>query len=74
MVGAVEDGMLRRSLVVLGLLVTGCAHVPAYDRGVLAHPTMATTDLAGSGESHVRAIQEGASGGTLGAGGGCGCN
>jgi hypothetical protein len=52
----------------------GCASVAAYDRERLAHPTMSTADLVGAGEEHVRAIQEGATGGSLGAGGGCGCN
>jgi hypothetical protein len=52
----------------------GCAHVPAYERAQLAHPTMTTSDLTRSAEDHVRAIQEGATGGGFSAGGGCGCN
>lgn len=56
------------------VLATGCARVAPYDRGRLAHPTMTTSDLAGAGESHVRAVQEGAAGGGFEAGGGCGCN
>jgi hypothetical protein len=55
-------------------LATGCAGVAPYERGRLAHPTMTTSDLAGAGESHVRAVQEGAAGGGFEAGGGCGCN
>jgi len=55
------------------LLVPACAHVPAYDRGHLAHPTMSTSDLDGPGEEHVRAVQEGATGGGSSVGGGCGC-
>jgi hypothetical protein len=59
----------------LGLVsLTGCAHVEAYDRSKLAHPTMTTTDISGPGEEHVRAVQEGATGGSIGVGGGCGCN
>jgi hypothetical protein len=59
-----------------GLLVgmTGCAHVAAYERGTLAHPTMTADDTATEIQSHVRAISEGASGGLSGGGGGCGCN
>jgi hypothetical protein len=56
------------------LTLTACAHVPAYERGALAHPTMTTADVAPSSETHVRAVQEGATGGGLEAGGGCGCN
>ncbi|MFO0578823.1 MAG: DUF4266 domain-containing protein [Polyangia bacterium] len=59
-----------------GLLVSasGCTRVRPYQRGVLAHPTMLLTSPAGAAESHVYAIQEGASGGGSGAEGGCGCN
>lgn len=61
----------------IGLILwslTGCARVPPYQRGALAHPTMLLVGLAGPAESHVYAIQEGASGGGSGAEGGCGCN
>jgi hypothetical protein len=61
-------------VLVLSLLASGCAGVAAYDRGQLAHPTMTTSDLAGPGEEHMRAVQEGAMGGGFEAGGGCGCN
>jgi len=72
-------GRLGRSLaamIVLGALgaVTGCAEVKPYERAKLAHPTMAAGDLAGMGESHLRAISEGAIGGSGGTGSGCGCN
>ncbi|MEO6576504.1 MAG: DUF4266 domain-containing protein [Polyangiaceae bacterium] len=56
------------------LAISGCASVPAYDRAKLAHPTMTPGDLAGPGEEHMRAVQEGATGGSFEAGGGCGCN
>ncbi len=56
------------------LLVSGCTHVAPYERGKLAQPTMTTSDLAGPGEEHTRAIQEGATGGSFALGGGCGCN
>lgn len=60
--------------ICLVFFASGCAQVPAYQRGKLAHPTMLLTDFAGPGESHVYAIQEGAAGGGSGAEGGCGCN
>ncbi len=53
---------------------TGCANVAPYERGKLAHPTMTAASLAGAGESHLRAISEGAIGGSGGTGSGCGCN
>ena len=53
---------------------TGCTTVAPYERAKLAHPTMAANDLAGPGEQHLRAITEGAIGGSAGAGSGCGCN
>src|SRR5580658_5000651 len=64
------------SLFVLSLLVaqTACTHVAPYERAKIAHPTMTAGELAGAGESHVRAVLEGARGGTVGAESGCGCN
>lgn len=53
---------------------TGCGTVQPYERGKLAHPTMTAGDMAGFGESHLRAISEGATGGSGGTGSGCGCN
>lgn len=60
-------------VVALGA-ATGCSTVAPYERGKLAHPTMAASDLTGFGESHLRAISEGATGGSGGTGSGCGCN
>jgi hypothetical protein len=51
-----------------------CAHVTAYERGDLAHPTMTTSDIVSPSEEHARSVQEGAVGGGGSAGGGCGCN
>jgi hypothetical protein len=73
------SGMIRSSFAIaaaslLFLSLASCARVAPYERGKLAHPTMVTADVAGPAESHVRAIHEGAAGGVLGAGGGCGCN
>jgi hypothetical protein len=53
---------------------TGCAHVAPYERAKIAHPTMTAGDLVGTGESHLRSVLEGATGGSLGAESGCGCN
>ncbi len=70
--------MKLRALAPAGLLValasSGCAHVAPYERELLAHSTMTTADLARPSEEHVRAVQEGAIGGGMSAGGGCGCN
>jgi hypothetical protein len=53
----------------------GCVKVAPYERGMLAHPTMAAEDSMTSPiAEHVHAVSEGASGGLGGAGGGCGCN
>ena len=70
----------RATYVTIFVLATGlfggagCAPVAPYERGKLAHPTMTAGDLAGFGESHLRAITEGAIGGSGGTGSGCGCN
>lgn len=73
-----QSSILRALLVlasfVAALGATGCAHVPAFDRALLAHPTMTSGMLAGPGETHLWAIHEGAVGGTVGAESGCGCN
>ena len=53
---------------------SGCTAVAPYERGKLAHPTMTAVDLASEGAMHLRAINEGATGGSAGAGSGCGCN
>lgn len=73
------SSLLGRSLLGLVALValataTGCTTVAPYERGKLAHPTMISSDMTGFVESHVRAIHEGASGGSGGTGSGCGCN
>ncbi|MEZ4222762.1 MAG: DUF4266 domain-containing protein [Polyangiaceae bacterium] len=68
----------RLLVVVLFVAVTGllggCAQVQAYERGHLAHPTMAAEAFESPAQDHVLAVQEGAMGGTLGAASGCGCN
>jgi hypothetical protein len=68
-------GYLMLAVATIGLFAsTGCATVQPYERAKLAHPTMSAADLAGPGEEHLRAVQEGAIGGSAGAGSGCGCN
>ena len=61
-------------LSALAFATTGCAHVAPYERAKIAHPTMTAGDMAGAGESHLRAVLEGATGGSIGAESGCGCN
>jgi hypothetical protein len=62
--------------VLLGAAIAsvGCAQVMPYERAKLAHPTITAVDLVGPGVMHLRAIDEGATGGSAGAGSGCGCN
>jgi hypothetical protein len=60
--------------IVAMLTLSSCARVAPYERGKLAHPTMKVDDMTGPGEEHVRSVQEGATGGSFAAGGGCGCN
>ena len=65
---------LAITLACLALASTACSHVAPYERAKIAHPTMSPAELAGTGESHVRAVLEGATGGSIGAESGCGCN
>ena len=60
--------------VVLLVFAAGCTHVAPYQRGRLAHPTMASTEDTGPAQAHVHAVHEGAVGGGFGAESGCGCN
>lgn len=65
------------ALLSVGVLIAGslgCAQVMPYERAKLAHPTMTAVDLVGPGVMHLRALAEGATGGSAGAGSGCGCN
>jgi len=68
-----------RALALVAMLTalgaaTGCANVAPYERGKLAHPTMVAGEMGGAGAAHLRAISEGAVGGSGGTGSGCGCN
>jgi hypothetical protein len=60
--------------VCLGMAFSGCAHVPAYERERLIHPTMRLEDMATPGEAHLHAVHEGALGGSVGSSSKCGCN
>jgi hypothetical protein len=61
-------------LLPFALLLAACTHVAPYERGRLAHPTMAADTLEGPAEAHVYAVHEGAEGGGSLAESGCGCN
>jgi hypothetical protein len=68
---------MRATLIVVGLislLSSACTHVAPYERGALAHPTMAAAALDGPAAGHVHAVHEGATGGGSVAESGCGCN
>jgi hypothetical protein len=60
--------------IALAVASAACAEVAAYDRGRLAHPTMAPEDGASLSRQHVHALHEGAAGGELLTSSGCGCN
>jgi hypothetical protein len=66
---------VRRLLATsLFVALAGCSHVAPYQRGHLAHPTMAPTPEDELAADHVHAIHEGAAGGGALVGSGCGCN
>jgi hypothetical protein len=72
-----EHRPMRASLlpVLVALaFAAGCAHVPAYDRGRLAHPTMLPEYSQSAGRAHMQVVQEGATGGDANPASGCGCN
>lgn len=73
---AVGRETVRVTLVILGLgMLSGCAHVRAYEREHLADPIMALDsehDAEGREQRWLEA-REGSSGGAGGAGGGCAC-
>jgi Domain of unknown function (DUF4266) len=54
--------------------LVGCTPVAAYERGRLAHPTMQPDYAQSPARNHLRELQEGAGGGSLGVASGCGCN
>ena len=62
-------------LTALGL-TTGCTQVQPWERGYLAKQEMAwdSDPLEGALNDHIFFSKEGSSGGSMAAGGGCGCN
>jgi hypothetical protein len=71
--------MKVRSLQLFALLVlvscsAACSHVRPWERGKLAHPTMAAGGFAGPAEEHANSVREGATGGGAAGESGCGCN
>lgn len=63
--------------VVAALVGAGCAHVAPYEREALSARTMDTADAEryeNSFQAHVHDSREGATGGSMSTGGGCGCN
>jgi hypothetical protein len=65
---------MRTSILLALAGAIACAEVAPYDRGRLAHPTMAVDDGAAPARDHVHALHEGAAGGDLSPASGCGCN
>ncbi len=67
------------NLLLVILLSSGCAKkawVKPYEREILAKPIMlfSRDSFADIYMDHVHEVREGAQGGGVGAGGGCGCN
>lgn len=62
------------ALMALSAIAAGCAPVAPYQRGRLADPSMAPGFAESAANDHVQAVQEGAVGGKVGVGSGCGCN
>jgi predicted short-subunit dehydrogenase-like oxidoreductase (DUF2520 family) len=73
-----KSRVMRTSMVarfsMAALALVGCSPVAAYERGRLAHPTMQPDYVQSRSREHVRELQEGAGGGSLGVASGCGCN
>jgi Domain of unknown function (DUF4266) len=64
----------RLAPVFIVAVLTGCVHVAPYERGAIARPDMAASDIDGPAERHAISIHEGASRGGVVAESGCGCN
>ena len=69
-----NSGKTVMTIVVILVCACGCARVRAYERGRLAHPTMAPSYSHSPGRAHAQAIHEGAMGGSSIPSSGCGCN
>lgn len=70
------NSVLKMSVALLMLALTGCASVQPWQRGDLARPGMAfeSDPLLTTYRQHVSVSKEAASGDTTLGGGGCGCN
>jgi hypothetical protein len=53
---------------------SGCSHVAAYQRGIIARPDMTTSDLSGRAVQHATEVHEGAARSGAVSEAGCGCN
>lgn len=69
-----DVGVRIAAWIFVAAACAGCAEVAPYQRGRLAHPTMAPGNADSLARAHVYSVQEGAVGGTPGASSGCGCN
>lgn len=68
---------LAHFVATAALALTGCAHVAPYERENLAARTMDVGEserYESSFNAHVHDSREGATGGSMSTGGGCGCN
>lgn len=62
-------------LLALAAGLSGCATVQPWERDLLSHPCMQVSPRLGDAfRGHLIPIREGATAGTTGVGGGCGCN
>ena len=63
-------------VLVLAVLLAGCAHVHPWDRETLAAPGMQAPPFAPIARetAHVVSVREASRGGSGAVGGGCGCN
>lgn len=66
---------MRILFLLVLLLFSGCAFVPQKDREYLSDPILQLQDNSTESKSdaHNQPRREGSSGGSAGAGGGCGC-
>jgi hypothetical protein len=71
---AMNKPILFLASVLFAIATVGCTHVAPYERGILAHPSMAAEGFDGPAAEHVHAVHEGATGGGSLSEAGCGCN
>ena len=68
--------MLKASILIISLVITGCAHVSPWEKEKLSRPEMQldSDPLISALDDHIYFSKEATSGGRSFAGGGCGCN